>query len=78
MFTICTEQTKKYDDNFKALVGCLSGKFDHRVIALVKHKDGSIGAKMLMKLTAHTKEDPSDTSKRILDKDNEDWNTNPV
>ena len=51
----------------------MSSKYDHRISLCIQRKDKAVRMQLLTKPTAPMKTDPNDTSKKVLDKDGEEW-----
>ena len=67
------DQASRYDETYKSLLGHISEHFDHRVHAAVKYKDKSIDMNLLTNPTAPTKPNPTDNTRTVLDKDEEEF-----
>lgn len=73
VFTIGPMQASRYDETLKAILGYVADKFDNRVHISLQHKKISAGKNLLSKPVAPTKQDPADNTRKILDKDGEEW-----
>ena len=73
IFSIGSDQASKCDDIFKSILGYVAKNYDHRVHAILQHKEKLVGKKLLNKPSASTKMDDAEEAKTVLDKDGEDW-----
>ena len=72
VFIISSEQSSRYDDTLKVLLGYISEKYDHHVASYIQYKDKEAVVKLLVRIAILTKPSPSSTNLTVLDKDGEE------
>ena len=75
VFAVDPDQASRFNDTYKALLRYITKIFDHRVHTTIKHKEKSLGMKLLTRPSAPTKKDPGDSTgaTTVMDRECEEF-----